>query len=70
MWLLVQWVILTALSVALLSAIYRIVIRRDSPQGERARVDELNPIERQTSDRHDLFGTENIDKKDSGESSI
>ncbi len=67
MWLLVQWVILTALSVALLSAIYRIVIRRDSPQGD---VDELNPTGGQTSDRYDLLGTENIDKKESGESSI
>ncbi len=67
MWLLVQWVILTALSVALLSAIYRIVIRRDSPQGDEG---ELNPTGGQTSDRHDLLGTENIDKKESGESSI
>ncbi len=66
MWLFVQWVILTALSVALLTAVYRLVTNRDSRQGD---TDELNLLEGQNSDR-DHLGPENMEKRESGESSI
>ncbi len=65
MWLFVQWVILTALSVALLSAVYRLVTNRDSHQASE---NELNPIEGQSSDRDDPLGNENAEKRESGSS--